>query len=143
MTENLKDRLQSGIVLLERYLKIHGAELIALDDSMVATPRHWVATSGEAVSRHATRIDHVVQCGPLRRDTDGSWWWQDHLLGYDGLPSPSLDRVESSGSVVALALGDALEVTTELLDHTRHQRELQAARRVLYRCDHWKRSGTW
>lgn len=52
-----------------------------------------------------------------------------------------MDRVESSVRIVALALRDALETATEALDQAGNRIGFQAARRVLHRYDHWKRSG--
>ncbi|MBL4890170.1 MAG: hypothetical protein JKX97_09150, partial [Candidatus Lindowbacteria bacterium] len=134
--QHLKDRLQAGVNLVDHYLQAHVAEFIAIDESMVAALQHWVTVSASTVA-HDTTSNNVVQCGPLRRDPDGSWWWLEHLLGHDDDPSPALTRVESSVRIVTLALGDALEVATEALDQAGDRLGFRTARRALHRYDHW------
>lgn len=142
MTEALRERLQAGVILVDHYLRGHVADLADLDTAMVANLRQWVTASASVLTRHTTN-GGTVQCGPLRRDDDGSWWWLDHLLGHDDDPSPALERLESSVRIVALALGDALETATQAIDAASNRTSFQIARRALGRLDHWKRSGVW
>lgn len=138
----LKSRLHAGVTLIDRYVRAYLPDLTAIDATMVAALQHWATVSTSALSEHLSD-DTVLQCGSLRRDPDGSWWWCEHFLGRDNDPAPALAEFESSARTVRLLLGEALQRAAEALDRADDGAAARAARHVRQRYDHWTRTGVW
>lgn len=132
----LLDQLQIGTMLVDELLTVHRRAIDVLDRELARRLRRWAAS---VVSEHAPV---PMQCGGLRRDPDGTWWWGTCYLGRDHDPESLLDLGNELGTIVAV-LGQALEAAAERLDKLRDHEGSSAAHRVLRRLRHWRETGVW
>lgn len=85
---------------------------------------------------------HVLRCGKLRREPDGSWWYDDMLIGHDGDPKFP-DELYHTLALASLRLARALQHSVEQLQRTGNDASAAAPRDVLARFIEYRRTGYW
>ncbi|MBL4684278.1 MAG: hypothetical protein JKY37_06795 [Nannocystaceae bacterium] len=136
----LQTQLQAGVILVRCLFSASHQALTHLDPVLIEDLRRWVVGTVSIIPN--TDGAALLQCGQLRRESNGTWWWGEHLLGRDGDPLTSIDMGSDTG-VMAIILGDALEAAANRLLDAGDDGGFRAVRRVLVRYQHWQSTGTW
>ncbi|MBV1861569.1 MAG: hypothetical protein KUG77_24335 [Nannocystaceae bacterium] len=84
-----------------------------------------------------------VSCGPLRREPDGSWFFEAIYLGRDDEPLGAVAGLEDRAGLVAAQLAAALRQACDDLERWGDVVPAGRGRILLRRFERWQSGATW